>query len=126
MSAKKDGTHKVLALKNLKSDRVKHYLVFCKYEDSFIDFISKNSYVAGKYKFVMLNTHKSDGTFTGIQTVIEVKNNFGLFRTKIAFLDDFEDQAYIDEMEFAHCMANGAPVPERLIPSAIKSMMNDD
>lgn len=124
--AAKDGTHKVLPLKNLKSDRVKHYLVFCKYEDSFIEFISKNSYVASKYKFVMLNTHKHDGTFTRIQTVSEVKNNFGLFRAKIAFLDDFEDQAYIDEMEFAHCMANGTPVPDRLIPSAIKNMMNNE
>lgn len=125
MSAK-DGTHKVLPLKNLRSDKVKYYLVFCKYEDNFIEFISKNSYIAGKYKFVMLNTHKSDGTFTGIQTPTEVRMNFGLFRTKIAFLDCFEDQAYIDEMEFAHCMANGTPIPERLIPSTIKNMMNDE
>lgn len=132
MESKKSVTHKVLPLKNLKSDKrtdkIRPYLIFCYKESEFLAFLSENSYIRNKYKFFMI-TEYNEG---GLPSIQSIESRYGLFRTKIAFLDCFlqhhgeTGQTYMDQVEFAHCMANGTPVPERLIPSSIKNMMDDE
>lgn len=115
--------HKILPLKNLKSSSIKYYFVFCRDDGEFIKFMSENSYLRSKYKFVQFN---------GRTDLDYIKKEYGFRNSKIMFTEGwcqkYEHRVgspYIAQVEFAHCIANNIPIPMDLLPDSIKNLMND-
>jgi hypothetical protein len=119
----KDNTQNVVALKGLKANRYgpNFYLFFCLNEQEMINFVSQNSYLQKKFKFVMVT---GTPTFSELQDLYKFKVKF----SKIAFTDSymaFYKEEYINSIEFEWHLANGIPIPERLFPSSLRELIDD-